>query len=457
MKNLKVYNKELFKKKVVPIAIAASLFSGGLSFLAIDKMQESSFIPVSNDVRNSIYKENPKFSDENGYNYSAKETDECLTKQSLDLVETLSIDLENKENLSFLKYCDNLKSLTINNAQFLNDEYIDIIDNLDLEQLNLYLSSEHIDVSGLKTNSCFKKLKCDNIYVGFDCIFDTELKNYMLYLWGKKVLDNRDFEYVDKEKYQNIDDAIDNLMKATNIKKEKKDEDTVMNAVLGVCNYFVYDEEADIFSEANFDSSDSVDKLFYYNVFDLSSSLLDNGNTGVCVNFASILNAILYKLGIESYVLGGTSEGIPHALSIVKINDEWKYIDSTYLNDRFEAGDLGYVEYYCSTNNRDKNKNYNALKNNVLNKQAEESIKSITPDISIEDLTKEEHQIDVKHMYNSNSKTNDSNENIIIPIAVGVDTGLVILLIPTMRRRKKIYDAEKEHNKSQTLVKNMIR
>lgn len=442
MKNLKV-NKELLKKKVVPFAVATSLFSGGLSYLLIDKSSDPDYVEVSDQVRQSMYYDNPDFQkrytiDENS------SVDENINDESLKYIENLDIDLQVYEDISYLNYCKHIKNLIIRNAQFLKKQDADIINNLHLKELTLSFNTDHIDVEGINNDYDLKKLKCNRINIKSDNFYDSELKRYMLYLWGKNTFGNSDFNFEDKEKYELIDRKINTIIRNKSIRKKDNEADTVISALIGVCDYFKYDDDSyELYVYKN--DKGGKKQMIDYNENILSSTLIDNNGKGVCVNVTALLNAVLYKLEIESYEVPCEVMGMGHSISIVNVNDDWKFIDATAFDEYFKNGKLGYDEYTNSKDEEGKEKGYKKIKKNVLingNEVYEKYMDDYTiiPYIEIDDLIEKDRRIIVDNLINEGleGQNVEYDHNIIVPVGIGFTSGAAILLFPIIRRREKM-------------------
>lgn len=53
---------------------------------------------------------------------------------------------------------------------------------------------------------------------------------------------------------------------------------------------------------------------------------------GICGGFADSINILLRKAGIESYTVSGNAGGDGHAWNVIKLNDEYRYLDATFDN-----------------------------------------------------------------------------------------------------------------------------
>lgn len=62
-------------------------------------------------------------------------------------------------------------------------------------------------------------------------------------------------------------------------------------------------------------------------------------NEAVCDGISKAFQIILNKLGIENYIVTGYINDTPHAWNLVKIEDEWVYVDIT--SDKFVKDDSG--------------------------------------------------------------------------------------------------------------------
>ena len=456
MKNLKVYKNGILKTKVAPLAVAASLLSGSLSFFAMDKASKAEYIPVSNDIRASIYLDNPKFSKRYGFFDPRSNVDNNINDKSLKKVEIIRLDLDQKQDLSFLEYCTNIKVLDIDDAQYLSSNEEKVIDDLELKELNLRPSEYQINVEGLKTDIDLSDVNCDNINVSFDWSDGSELKNYILYLWAKKILKDKDFKMEDKSKYEEIDQEIENIIKKNKKKKGITDEDTLVNVILGTCEYFTYDPEV---SQALED--DTVEKYEKrnknYNKKDLSSTLFERDGNGLCINITSIFSAIAYKMGLEAYCIDGVmkDEEYGHALNIVNIDDDWKYVDNTAINTFTESSKV-YSSYNTTKDKETKKENYEKLKRIILNtaeQQADDRAnEQMDLSVSLDELTSTKERKEPEVIVNEGLKGKQGKQDIIIaiPFAIGLGTGSLILFVPIRirsRQEEKELSVEERINK----------
>lgn len=65
----------------------------------------------------------------------------------------------------------------------------------------------------------------------------------------------------------------------------------------------------------------------------------------VCQGFASATQYLLRELGVQSAIVTGLSNNVPHAWNLVVLDDEYYYMDTTWGNSTFTDENVHFVDY----------------------------------------------------------------------------------------------------------------
>lgn len=131
----------------------------------------------------------------------------------------------------------------------------------------------------------------------------------------------------DRDKYQmKLDNEVNNLL--VNLPKDSSDYETVK---------YVYEKLIDSIEY----NKEDIDNEYNQN---LLSALLDKKT--VCAGYAKATSYILNKLGIQSlYVYGDIVDRGAHAWNIIKVQDDYYYVDTTWGDGSFENIGDTFINY----------------------------------------------------------------------------------------------------------------
>lgn len=283
-------------------------------------------------------------------------------KSCLD-VESISINgikYSDKIDFSWLLNCANLKTLSVNLNYYQYTDLTSLKDVLlylsDLQSFNFlsnsrYISLDEIDfinwvtsvmdyenfaISGFNDRD-FRYNKVDGKYclrVGFndkidyhsidrlDIVDFSSIGVYQAAIY----LSKEDIDYlnsigaqIDLDDGSTLEDLIEIVSELDNMAgsiqvEDKNNEQEVIDAVLKyIIKNYKYDDSKDISAYYN--------NGYLYGVF--------NCDGIICGNYASLVNALLYRWGISSYYINSFN----HAWNLIDIDNNYYYVDACWLDD----------------------------------------------------------------------------------------------------------------------------
>lgn len=436
-----------FSVKIGAIVLAVSLFSGALSASLQSLFNLEQVISVSSDVRTSIYKDNNYVNYIREYIPASLEVDDLedtfMTDKTLSEVLLLDLDAKKTKDFSFLEHCDKLQQLIIRNAQFLSQEAIDamakhagskkyfMFNALDV----IKMSGKGMDVTSLKN-------------MGVEILFDneddnrSEVNNVALYQFLKGVDASFYNPNMDFETFENIDAMLSKLLLQANLGSCKNDEEKLIQIIGVVTDYLKYDEEVNDYLNVhglNADLDQNVaEKGMYYNLYSLSSLTTGSDEvSGICANYASLLTALCVKSGIEAYLATGQVDdgNLNHAWTIVKLGNEFRYIDCTALDSNLFY-QTWLLNYELADDATSKEMYEQKLKEEIFS-----SLKSVSSkaSIDVEKLSQRSLEDQVIY-YNVNTAGNyvlNQDVDLKMPLMVGLGSGVFALFVGSLAERKR--------------------
>lgn len=319
-------------------------FTGGINNLSV-----SHTVKVSKNVRNSIILDNSEY-DISTLAFDSEENltliDNAINTYSLGKLNTLKIDGSCCGDLSFFRYCDNLKTLIINNFNYLSlEDRENISKYLDLDELYVNVPIEYmlknptyrLDLSGLEN--------IGNIYLNsYVYSYQYDISNLILYNVGKDCYDSGRINIFDKcmnsdllNRIKEWDNKFNDMVIKLSLDEECNDCDKIMEVVYFVNDYLSYDDEVKEYLINNSKDKEVEELIHYYNEYLLSPLFKDN-REGVCTNYAALTNVLCYKIGLESYYISGyyvdeSGNDRGHAWNLVNVNDKYYIVDNTALDN----------------------------------------------------------------------------------------------------------------------------
>ena len=277
----------------------------------------------------------------------------------------ISLDLAQIHNLENLKFFNELDKIEICNAQLLNDYWIELINECDVDEIYLKFDSKGIvnninnkfDFNRFSDKSKIKSVvlqDCKDEYTDFEGVL---LLNYF------KNYD--DIECLNLDEYKEFDEKLDQILDKLSIDESKgniyklivlsryvdshiKYDPFVKKVNSYMNNLSTLDDNELEFYMSNKDKKN--ERALYYNDYPLES-ILDDINSesyGVCISYAKLYSALAIKLGIPLH----NTYSINHAWNLYAeqgVCDVPCYIDLTALDNNQEFADA--VDQYISNEN----------------------------------------------------------------------------------------------------------
>lgn len=373
----KVTNKA--KLVLAGTGIAASLLTGcgsnqkkvainpvKIESIDYNKVSDDKIISIPEDCKATIIQTLSKIDKV----YSSKGLNDSITFSDLKKLNSeLSINVTTNEDLSFLNYCNNLKSLSIlfnNNSKIADLNSITELPNLENLSIVNFLSNDTYYIN--ETNGKFilnsPKLKSLNLnFCGIDPAIINKLNNIQM-LSINSLCHPEDIDFYNLKKLNTVvlngglyddpiylDDNMINTLKNCNINiainnnsdytlsDEMKINEQLNNIVatlpingkssdhdkLNAVLYYVlsiYNYDPDVI-----DNNQDIDYDKYYNNGKLYGALTRNNI--ICGNYSAIMQALLNRVGMNTHLL----ESSNHSWNMVKVNSEYYYVDATWLDE----------------------------------------------------------------------------------------------------------------------------
>lgn len=224
-------------------------------------------------------------------------------------------DEVNKVSYSFLKDAKNLKELDLNGV-YVDNDFIESLTSLEVLRIGDNIINFDIDFSKLPN------LKEVEFYNLNEYDVATYLDDYTI-----RLLEDRGVcittSYVDLDKVVEINKELNKIVYSLGVTSMNSDKEK-LNAILTyILDNLSYDET----TYQNIQNSMKDDNLvnsFYTNGF-LDGAL--NGDSAICGNYASLFQALANRVGMKSYFMVNDN----HAWNLVSIDNEYYYVDPTYL------------------------------------------------------------------------------------------------------------------------------
>ncbi len=234
--------------------------------------------------------------------------------QNFKNLESLFISAVGIEDVTPIKYLNNLESLTLDYTcvedlspiKNLNISYLDVCDSMNIESLDVIMEMDSIQE--IWTRNC-------------EMAYSRELYNYLNE--NNICHDIPESDLSIKGKVENL---ADNLM--NNSMSDEEKVETVVSYVVDLMEYDfgIYEDE---------------DLSRMYNDDALKFALKGEG---VCRNYSALINVLLIEGGVESKEI----RNVDHIWNIVFIDDEYFWIDATWIDDECTV-DVSDNIYYCNT------------------------------------------------------------------------------------------------------------
>lgn len=269
----------------------------------------------------------------------------------------LSVDMATTYDLGFLKYCTNLKKIEIKNAQLLNDLHIDELNETTIKEYILIFDKNSVikdiktgfDLNRFLHKEYIKKVTVENST-------NEETDSIILYEYLKNI-EGSNLNI----KYEELNNKLNSIINSLELSSY---QDNVMDFI-EIINYMIihfnYDEQVKNYMEEHKSLkkySKIYNKVVNYNrnsldpIFDVNDI---NSVDIICGNYASILSSLCLKSGVECYEIEGYYDGVGHGWNIVKFENNYYYVDLTYIDNSSEIKDAIFkfrnektIDNYCN-------------------------------------------------------------------------------------------------------------
>ncbi|MDE6284946.1 MAG: hypothetical protein K2M17_04300 [Bacilli bacterium] len=380
--------KDFFQRALsfsLTISLISGFIVGGYSYY---KNCEH-VVVVAENVRNSVYLDNSylKYS-----NFSINEKEDFfITDKTLANINKLHIDTLETVDFSFLSHCTNLSELVIENAQELTELNINDLNQLPSHiRVELQFDTKYIRKKGQKKLD-LSSLSKEYVTVAIDST--EELDYYLLYSYLQSAKDEW-YDYMTADRFRAIDEKLNYLLKQIDFSDITCEMDTFLRLVAFVGSYIQYDESVSLKGDVVL-GSQTNDLSKEYNQRRLSFILDSDENEvlGICCNYAALLSALCYKIGIESYYVRGVDESQDsgHAWNLVKVDGNWFFVDVTRLDTSYE------IEYYTYRLNALK-KNTKANRKTELSNVTNRFKRAVLQDVSVDQYDKYKITTDIESL-----------------------------------------------------------
>lgn len=422
MQSIKIKKKYL---KQLLMFFEASIISFSIANELNNKNNQ--VVSVTSDIRNNLCS--------NGIISNDFEDD--ITINALNRLNFLNIDMKNNNNLNVLRYCNNVKEITIDNPELLTEDDIECINKSNIKIVSLNFNIENtINELSYGNNFDLERFIDKVINININTSKETDYLFFFEYLKNYKEFNYCDIDY---DKLRLINEKLDIIIENLDIKSEYTDIDKIILISDYILNYLEYDNEIKEMDQKLSEYPTSIqEKVTNYNTNELSSILLEQNDNeikyGICTNYAYLFHVLCYKVGIKSRIVHGTSVGedIGHVWNIVYLNDnERPFIDLTSLdNDELsklllesyvanvgtDYNDLDYLSQYLFYNTDDY------LNLNI----------SIVEDI--DSLDKLVNKSDIVY---SNEELISKKIDRKVPIIIGINSGIITLYLNSILHKRK--------------------
>lgn len=248
---------------------------------------------------------------------------ECDNLELLEILDT------NVEDLSFVSKLPNLNELTIKNI--LARDFSPITSLSKLEILDIERCDNIATFNGIEK---LKNLKSFSIDSDVATWMTKEMYNYLA---NSNFCDSLKDEYL--EEINQLDSIIKKIIPDMNM----KDEDKLKAIVLYVLDNLEFDEI--VRNDENTEEGKALN--VEYNAKPLYYALKGKG---VCINYATLTNALFNRAGLSSYYITSDS----HAWNLVECEGNYYYVDTTWcdnVNRALNSTEFVNDKYYSFTPN----------------------------------------------------------------------------------------------------------
>lgn len=150
--------------------------------------------------------------------------------------------------------------------------------------------------------------------------------------------------------YIKVNEKLEKIIAELGVDEKSSDTEKLNAILVYVLENLTYDQEIKYLVDNNLDYTEAA-KLFYQGGALYGALEMD---TAICGNYAALTNALAERLGLDTYYLTSSN----HAWSLVEVEGEQYYVDSTWLDGsglRIEEEVSGYTpdgHYYEGINSR---------------------------------------------------------------------------------------------------------
>lgn len=335
-------NSKFLNALLLCTAFAFLLIGAGLAVnnvLAQYHSTEKTLIPVTEDIRESIYKENDHFKDLPYLDGDfLSYTDFNISDKTAEHVTKLTVNMQRTDSLAALINLPSLKTIDIYNAELLSPGDIQWLDVSSAETIRCWFNGfTFTDLHASFPDFGFLKHKKASIMTTSQPT--DELYLYHLFLMTDGFRQNISCPWFNEDRYVAINEKIDEILASpVRIDHYRSLEERVIKIALAVCQYLTYDPEvsAEVEKERSERDADIVRRIGDYEEKPLTMSLTGKyAGKGTCVSFSYIFAAACMKLGIDAYEVSGfgSDKEDGHSWNHVRINGEDVPIDVTAINN----------------------------------------------------------------------------------------------------------------------------
>lgn len=262
-----------------------------------------------------------------------------IDSNKLSKINILTINLENQQDLYYLRYCTNLKYIEIYNAQSLTDLMIEQLNQLDLKEINLYFDrtyalkhiQEKFDMNRFKDKSKIKTVKFCNYNNS------PEVDSIIFF----EYLSNYDGCDIDIFKYEKLNNRLNEIINSLDLDYDSYNNiDNLFKITKYVLSKIEYDKDVHEYNEQNKKITMFTPiyrKTVKYNKKSISEVEKKEGVvSGICTNYADEVLALSVKGNVCINTVKGEYEDIGHAWNIALFRDYMFYFDPTWFDSENE-------------------------------------------------------------------------------------------------------------------------